>query len=154
NWVAGHTGQRFRCAITHASLWDTTAAGQTTDNATPDRAMATQQHYSPHRYAKDIAAPMLLLHGAQRYRVRIGHAQELWHALHNGQAQQLWQAPHTFTAPITDAAGDTTHRYLYVPDEGHWVVGRGNAEVWYKVFRNFLDVHVHGSSEELPAELG
>lgn len=142
NWVAGHTGQRFRCIITHASLWDTTAMGQTTDNATWDRAMATQQHYSPHRYAKDIAVPMLVIHGDKDYRVPIGQAQQLWHALH------------TVTPPITDAAGDTAHRYLYFPDEGHWVVGRGNAEVWYKVFRNFLDVHVHGSSEELPAELG
>src|SRR5699024_479256 len=23
NWVAGHTGDRFRCIVTHASLWDT-----------------------------------------------------------------------------------------------------------------------------------
>src|SRR5699024_11290227 len=34
NWIAGHTGKRFRCIITHASLWDTTTMGQTTDNAT------------------------------------------------------------------------------------------------------------------------
>ena len=142
NWVAGHTGQRFRCIITHASLWDTTAMGQTTDNATWDRAMATQQHYSPHRYAKDIAVPILIIHGDKDYRVPIGQAQQLWHALH------------TVTPPITDAAGDTAHRYLYFPDEGHWVDGRGNAEVWYKVFRNFLAAHIEGSSEELPAELG
>src|SRR5699024_4786521 len=90
-----------------------------TDNATWDRAMATQQHYSPHRYAKDIAVPMLVIHGDKDYRVPIGQAQQLWHALH------------TVTPPITDAAGDTAHRYLYFPDEGHWVVGRGNAEVWW-----------------------
>lgn len=142
NWVAGHTADRFRCIITHASLWDTTAMGQTTDNATWDRAMTPQAQYSPHRFAKNIAVPMLIIHGDKDYRVPIGQAQQLWHALH------------TITPPITDANGDTAHRYLYFPDEGHWILGRGNAEVWYKVVDHFLDVHVHGNAEWLPAELG
>lgn len=142
NWVAGHTGDRFRCIITHASLWDTEAMGQTTDNATWDRAMAPQAHYSPHRFAHDIAVPMLVIHGDKDYRVPIGQAQQLWHALH------------TVTPPITDTTGATAHRYLYFPDEGHWILGRGNAEVWYKVFCQFLDTHVRGLAEALPTELG
>ena len=142
NWVAGHTGSKFRCIITHASLWDTTAMGQTTDNATWDRAMAAQPQYSPHLYAQHIAVPMLVIHGDKDYRVPIGQAQQLWHALH------------TITPPVTDATGTTAHRYLYFPDEGHWILGRGNAELWYQSVRGFLDVHVHGRSEALPAELG
>ncbi len=142
NWVAGHTGTRFRCIITHASLWDTTAMGQTTDNATWDRAMAPQTQYSPHRYADKIAVPMLVIHGDKDYRVPIGQAQQLWHALH------------TVTPAIPDAQGHTTHRYLYFPDEGHWILGRGNAEAWYKVFCNFLDVHLRGAAETYPPALG
>ena len=142
NWIAGHTGKRFRCIITHASLWDTTTMGQTTDNATWDRAMAPQAAYSPHQFAQDIAVPMLVIHGDKDYRVPIGQAHQLWHALH------------TKTPPVTDASGKTAHRYLYFPDEGHWILRRGNAEVWYKVFKNFLDVHVHHSAEALPPELG
>lgn len=142
NWVAGHTGTQFRCIVTHASLWDTTTMGRTTDNATWDRAMAPQSQYSPHQFAADIAVPMLVIHGDKDYRVPIGQAHQLWHALH------------TITPAITDANGDTAHRYLYFPDEGHWILGRGNAEVWYKVFRNFLDVHIHGTKEKLPTELG
>lgn len=116
--------------------------GQTTDNATWDGAMASQAQYSPHRFAPDIAVPMLVIHGDKDYRVPIGQAQQLWHALH------------TVTAPITDAEGATAHRYLYFPDEGHWVQGRGNAEVWYKVFCQFLDTHVRGLTETLPTQLG
>ncbi|GAA4108995.1 alpha/beta fold hydrolase [Enteractinococcus coprophilus] len=142
NWVAGHTGDRFRCIITHASLWDTTAMGQTTDNAVWDRAMAPQTQYSPHRHARQIAVPMLVIHGDKDYRVPIGQAHQLWHALH------------TVTPPITDDHGNTAHRYLYFPDEGHWILGHGNAEAWYRVFRNFLDVHVHGAAEKLPPQLG
>lgn len=142
NWVAGHTGTRFRCIITHASLWDTTAMGRTTDNATWDRAMAPQTQYSPHRYADQIAVPMLVIHGDKDYRVPIGQAHQLWHALH------------TVTPAITDDKGRSAHRYLYFPDEGHWILGRGNAEAWYKVFRNFLDVHLLGADEQYPSELG
>ena len=142
NWVAGHTGTKFRCIITHASLWDTTAMGQTTDNATWDRAMAPQSQYSPHRYADQIAVPMLVIHGDKDYRVPIGQAHQLWHALH------------TVTPAIPDANGDSAHRYLYFPDEGHWILGRGNAEAWYTVFCNFLDVHLRGGAEEHPPELG
>lgn len=142
NWVAGHTGDRFRCIITHASLWDTTAMGQTTDNAAWDRAMVPQSQYSPHVHARDIAVPMLVIHGDKDYRVPIGQAQQLWHALH------------TVTPPITNDDGATAHRYLYFPDEGHWILSRGNAEAWYRVFGNFLDVHVHGAAEQLPPQLG
>ena len=142
NWVAGHTGTRFRCIVTHASLWDTTAMGQTTDNAVWDRAMTPQSQYSPHVHARQIAVPMLVIHGDKDYRVPIGQAHQLWHALH------------TVTPPITNDDGDTAHRYLYFPDEGHWILGRGNAEAWYRMFRNFLDVHVHGAAEQLPAQLG
>lgn len=142
NWVAGHTGTKFRCIITHASLWDTNAMGQTTDNATWDRAMAPQTQYSPHHYAYQIAVPMLVIHGDKDYRVPIGQAHQLWHALH------------TVTPAVTDADGKSAHRYLYFPDEGHWILGRGNAEAWYKVLCNFLDVHLRGASEAYPAELG
>lgn len=142
NWVAGHTDTRFRCIITHASLWDTTSMGQTTDNSTWDRAMAAQPQYSPHRYAQDIQVPMLVIHGDKDYRVPIGQAQQLWHALH------------TVTAPITDDDGHTAHRYLYFPDEGHWIQGRGNAEAWYRVFASFLETHVGGATEKYPPTLG
>ena len=142
NWVAGHTGTKFRCIITHASLWDTNAMGQTTDNATWDRAMAPQTQYSPHHYADQIAVPMLVIHGDRDYRVPIGQAHQLWHALH------------TVTPAVPGANGKSAHRYLYFPDEGHWILGRGNAEAWYKVFCNFLDVHLRGVPEEYPSELG
>ena len=104
--------------------------------------MAAQPQYSPHRYAQDIQVPMLVIHGDKDYRVPIGQAQQLWHALH------------TVTAPITDDDGHTAHRYLYFPDEGHWIQGRGNAEAWYRVFASFLETHVGGATEKYPPTLG
>ncbi len=143
NWVAGHTGDRFKAIVTHASLWNTTSMGRSTDNASWDRAMREQgAEYSPHLFAEKITAPMLVIHGDKDYRVPIGQGLELWHALH----------VHASTPRAAD--GSLPHRYLYFPDEGHWIESRGNAEVWYRTFIGFLQEHVLGEGPEKPLSLG
>lgn len=143
NWMAGQTGHRFACIVTHASLWETTSMGRTTDNAEWDRAMTAQAaQYSPHQFAENIDVPMLVIHGNQDHRVPIGQALDLWHALHTRAPQNL------------DANGHTRHRYLYYPDEGHWIQTRGNAEVWYRTVLAFIDQHVRGTRAQYPSVLG
>ena len=143
NWVAGHTGDRFRCIVTHASLWDTETMGHTTDNAAWDRPMRPQNpQYNPKEFVRDIVVPMLVIHGDKDYRVPIAQGHALWYDLHE------------FSATPRDAEGRTRHRYLYFPDEGHWILGRGNAQVWYETFLGFLDEHVRGEAWERPATLG
>ncbi|MGO0605177.1 S9 family peptidase [Brevibacterium linens] len=143
NWVAGHTGSVFKCIVTHASLWNTTSMGRTTDNSSWDQAMREQSaQYSPHLFADDIEVPMLVIHGDKDYRVPIGQGQELWLDL-------LTRAK----TPL-DADGDTQHRFLYFPDEGHWILGRGNAEVWYRTVLAFLDSHVLGIDADRVRTLG
>ncbi len=143
NWVAGHTGSAFKCIVTHASLWNTTSMGRTTDNSSWDQAMREQSaQYSPHLFADDIEVPMLVIHGDKDYRVPIGQGQELWLDL-------LTRAK----TPL-DADGDTQHRFLYYPDEGHWILGRGNAEVWYRTVLAFLDSHVLGIDANRVRTLG
>ncbi|MGP5304237.1 S9 family peptidase [Brachybacterium alimentarium] len=143
NWVAGHTGDRFRCIVTHASLWDTATMGHTTDNAGWERPMREQNaRYNPKDSVGDIVAPMLVIHGDRDYRVPIAQGHALWYDLHE------------FSSTPRDADGRTQHRYLYFPDEGHWIQGRGNAQVWYETFLGFLDTHVRGEDWERPATLG
>ena len=143
NWVAGHTGDRFRCIVTHASLWDTASMGHTTDNSGWERPMREQNtHYNPKDSVAEIVAPMLVIHGDKDYRVPIAQGHALWYDLHE------------FSATPRDAEGRTQHRYLYFPDEGHWIQGRGNAQVWYETFIGFLDEHVRGQEWQRPAVLG
>ena len=143
NWVAGHTGDRFRCIVTHASLWDTESMGRTTDNAAWHRPMFAQNaRYNPRDFVGEIVAPMLVIHGDKDYRVPIAQGHALWHDLHE------------YSATPRDAQGRSRHRYLYFPDEGHWIQGRGNAQVWYETFLGFLDEHVRGKDWERPATLG
>ncbi|UEJ84393.1 alpha/beta fold hydrolase [Brachybacterium halotolerans subsp. kimchii] len=143
NWVAGHTGDRFRCVVTHASLWDTASMGRTTDNAGWERSMREQNsRFNPKDSVAEIHAPMLVIHGDKDYRVPIAQGHALWYDLHE------------FSATPRDEQGRTRHRFLYFPDEGHWITGRGNAQVWYETFLGFLDEHVRGIAWDRPATLG
>src|SRR5699024_5598315 len=143
NWVAGHTGSTFKCIVTHASLWNTTSMGRTTDNSSWDQAMRKQSaEYSPHRFAAEIEVPLLVIHGHTDYRVPLGRG-------HEPGLDLLTRAK----TPL-DGDGDTQHRFLYLPDEGLWILGRGNAEVWYRTVLAFLDAHVLGIDANRVRTLG
>ena len=144
NWVAGHT-DRFRAIVTHASLWALDQFGPTTDGSyywaremTDAMALAN----SPHRFVEQIATPMLVVHGDTDYRVPIGEGLRLWYELLS--RSQL----------AADETGATPHRFLYFPDEGHWVLKPQHSVVWYRCVASFLAEHVLGEVRELPEVLG
>lgn len=144
NWVAGHT-DRFRAIVTHASLWALDQFGPTTDAAyywaremTAEMALAN----SPHRFVEQIVTPMLVVHGDKDYRVPIGEGLRLWYELLSRSAL------------AADDDGLTPHRFLYFPDESHWVLGPQHAALWYGVVSAFLAEHVLGEQRARPALLG
>src|SRR5699024_10504897 len=143
NWVAGHTGSTFKCIVTHASLWNTTSMGRTTDNSSWDQAMRKQSaEYSPHRFAAEIEVPLLVIHGDKDYRVPMGQCRRL-------SLDLVTQAK---TPPGGD--GGTRPRFLSFPDEAHGILGRGTAEVWYRTVLAFLDAHVLGIDANRVRTLG
>ncbi|NLG21573.1 MAG: prolyl oligopeptidase family serine peptidase, partial [Actinomycetales bacterium] len=98
---------------------------------------------SPHRFVEQIVTPMLVIHGDKDYRVPIGEGLRLWYELlaHSG-------------LPAGDD-GSTEHRFLYFPNENHWILSPQHAKVWYQVVSGFLAEHVLGAeAPELPVELG
>jgi dipeptidyl aminopeptidase/acylaminoacyl peptidase len=144
NWIAGHT-DRFRAIVTHASLWALDQFGPTTDASfywqremTPDMA----RDNSPHLHVERIVTPMLVVHGDKDYRVPIGEGLRLWYELvsRSGLA--------------ADADGRTPHRFLYFPDENHWVLTPQHAAVWYGTVEAFLSEHVLGKTIDYPEVLG
>ncbi len=135
NWIAGQT-DRFDAIVTHASLWplDTMVTsdeaqylvrefGEPTEN--PDRWTAND----PARHAGKIRTPMLVIHGDRDYRVPINHALQLWWDLLRNEV---------------DA------KFLYYPDENHWIMTPGNATVWYETVLAFLAQHVLGEDWARP----
>ncbi|USQ81455.1 S9 family peptidase [Ornithinimicrobium faecis] len=145
NWVAGHT-DRFKAIVTHASLWALDQFGPTTDASFFWQREMTREMgeaNSPHLSVDKIVTPVLVIHGDKDYRVPIGEGLRLWYELlaHSGR-------------PAADD-GSTVHRFLYFPNENHWILTPQHAKIWYQVVSGFLTEHVLGSdAPELPVELG
>ncbi|WJL96510.1 alpha/beta fold hydrolase [Microbacterium sp. ET2] len=141
NWVAGHT-DRFRAIVTHASLWALDQFAGTTDSSDYWQRIFTPEamiEHSPHRFVADIRTPVLVVHGDKDYRVPIGEGLRLWSDLAEHHA---------------DADGRMPHRFLYFPDENHWVLKPQHAVVWYDTVFAFLAEHVLGEEAPPPAVLG
>ncbi len=140
NWVAGHT-DRFAGIVTHASLWNLESFGPTTDAAwfwgremTPEM----MRDNSPHRFADQISTPMLVIHGDKDYRVPISEGIALWWALVSG-----------FDGPPEELP----HKFLYFPDENHWVLSPQHAIVWYETVLAFADACRSGGNFVRPEAL-
>jgi dipeptidyl aminopeptidase/acylaminoacyl peptidase len=136
NWIAGHT-DRFQAIVSHAGLWALDQVFGTTDGppywrrhfgdpqTRPERYLAS----SPHLHADKIVTPMLVIHGDKDYRVPIGEALRLWWDLVFRSAKA---------------------RFLYFPDENHWVLKPGDVQVWYETVLAFLAEHVLGEKWQRP----
>ncbi len=137
NWVAGHT-DRFKAIVTHASLWALDQFGPTTDapwywarEMTREMSAAN----SPHLSVDEIVTPMLVIHGDRDYRVPIGEALRLWAEL---------------AERAEGEGGEMPHKFLYFPDENHWVLTPQHAKVWYQTVLAFVDHHVLGKDWHTP----
>jgi dipeptidyl aminopeptidase/acylaminoacyl peptidase len=136
NWIAGHT-DRFRAIVSHAGLWTLDAMFGTTDMPQFWRPqfgdpLASPQMYeanSPHRHIANVTTPVLVIHGAKDYRVPFGEAQRLWWDLKRHGCEA---------------------RFLYFPDENHWILAPGNIRIWYETIFAFLGQHVLGQPWRRP----
>ena len=136
NWVATQT-DRFRAIVTHASLWHLDAFAGTTDEPSfwhrefgdPLQKQERYLENSPHLRAEGIRTPMLVIHGDKDYRVPIGEALRLWYDLGR------------FSVPA---------KFLYFPDENHWILTPGHVKVWYETVSAFLAEHVLGQEWRRP----
>jgi dipeptidyl aminopeptidase/acylaminoacyl peptidase len=139
NWIAGHT-DRFGAIVSHAGLWVLDQMFGTTDApmfwrpqfgdplTSPERYEAN----SPHRHIGQIRTPMLVIHGDKDFRVPVGEALRLWWDLNQHGAEA---------------------KFLYFPDENHWILTPGHATVWYETVFAFLAQHVLGEPWRRPGLL-
>jgi dipeptidyl aminopeptidase/acylaminoacyl peptidase len=130
NWIAGHT-DRFRAIVTHASLWKFDAWHGTADLGIwdeyefgdPYENPERYQEQSPHLHVENINTPMLVIHGELDYRVPIGEALTLWTDLKRHGVEA---------------------KFLYFPDENHWILKPNNSRIWYETVRTFIEQHALG----------
>jgi dipeptidyl aminopeptidase/acylaminoacyl peptidase len=136
NWVAGQT-DRFRAIVTHASLWELRGFHGTTDLGPaweeefgdPYTDPARYDAASPHQHVSRITTPLLVIHGELDHRVPISEALRLWTDLRRHGVES---------------------KFLYFPDENHWILKPPNQRVWYETVFSFLDQHVLGREWRRP----
>ncbi len=136
NWVAGQT-TRFKAIVTHASIWDLRPFHGTTDSGVDWEHEMGNPYTQPELYDRQspaasigkIKTPMLVIHGERDFRVPLSEGLTLWTDLmrHGVKA-----------------------RFLYYPDENHWVLKPRNAQLWYETVLAFLDEHVLGKEWKRP----
>jgi len=81
------------------------------------------QKWSPSNKVKNFKTPMLIIHGAHDYRVP------------EDQAMQLFTTLQRLGVPS---------RFLYFPDETHFVVKPRNTQLWYNTVHEWLDQWLKG----------
>ncbi|WP_303310306.1 S9 family peptidase [Hymenobacter sp. BT730] len=127
-YLAGHHQGRFKTFIAHAGLYNLESWYPTTEEmffANHDLGGApwqepqprTYQEFNPQMFARNWDTPILVIHGGKDFRVPEGQGMEAF-----GTAQ-LRGIP---------------SRFLYFPNEGHWIQKPQNAVLWNRVFFDWL----------------
>ncbi|HXE57458.1 MAG TPA: S9 family peptidase [Gemmatimonadales bacterium] len=127
-WMAGHT-DRFRVLVAHHGVFNPLSmAGSTEELWFPihefggsqlsPAARANMEKWSPANYIRNWSTPMLIVHGQRDYRVDVSEGLQAFTAL------KLRNVP---------------GKFLYFPDEGHWVVKPRNRRLWWNTVLDWLD---------------
>jgi len=127
NWIAGNWPDRFRCLINHDGNLDERMAYFNTEElwfpewdhaGTPwDNPQGYEKH-NPVHFVKNWKTPMLVIHGAQDFRVVDTQGIATFNAL-----QRL----------------GIESKLLYFPDENHWVLKPHNSILWHETVIGWLD---------------
>jgi dipeptidyl aminopeptidase/acylaminoacyl peptidase len=133
NWIATRT-DRFRCLINHDGVFNMESMYGTTEElwfpewefgGPPWENRALYRKWSPHEYAENLRTPMLVIHGQLDYRVDLGQGLEVFTSLRRQGVPA---------------------RFLYFPDEGHWVLKPRNRRVWWREMLGWLQTHIGQAS--------
>jgi dipeptidyl aminopeptidase/acylaminoacyl peptidase len=125
NWIGGQN-KRFKCLVSHASVFHMEMFCGTTDvpvwfsletGGHPLEHREMFDKYSPHRFVSQWKTPTLIIHGEKDYRVPVSESLYLFEAL------QHYKVP---------------SELMIFPDENHWILKPQNAKAWYQACVNFL----------------
>ncbi len=131
NWIAGHT-DRFNALVSHAGVFNLESMYGTTEElwfpewengGTPWENRALYEKFSPHRFIHNCKTPMLVVHGAFDFRVPEEQAFQLFTSL-----QRL----------------GIESKFLYFPDETHFVSKPQNAKLWWTTIFDWFKKHTKG----------
>lgn len=127
-WLAGNHQRRFKTFISHCGMFNMESWYGTTeemffaknDNRGPYWSQTGKSNFdaSPHKFVQNWDTPILVIHNEKDFRVPLNQGME------------------AFTAAQEKGVPS---RFLYFPDENHWVTKPQNSILWQRVFFEWLD---------------
>ena len=128
-WMAGHT-DRFKCFVAHDGVFNTVSMGGSTEElwftnwefgGSPYANREMYERWSPLNHVKNWKTPLLVVHGQNDYRVDVS------------EGYQAFTAARVMGVPS---------KFLYFPDEGHWVLRPRNRRVWWSTVLDWLNTYL------------
>ncbi len=131
-YLAGIHNNRFKTFVSHCGLFNLESWTGTTeelffanhDIGGPYWLPENKELYaknSPHNMVDKWNTPMLVIHGGKDFRVP------------ETEGMQAYQVLQTKNIPS---------KYLYFPEEGHWITKPQNGVLWYREYFNWLDTYL------------
>ena len=130
NWIAGNWNAPWKCLVNHDGVFDQRMMGYATEElwfteweqgGTPYEKAANYEKFNPVNHVADWKKPILIVHGQLDYRIPVE------------------QGLAAFTAAQRQGIES---KFLYFPDENHWVLKPQNSVQWHDTVNGWLKQHI------------
>ncbi|WP_140723066.1 S9 family peptidase [Pseudomonas sp. Hp2] len=129
-WIAGNWNQPWKCLVDHDGVFDNRMMGYSTEElwfsewengGTPWQNPAGYEKFNPVLHVDKWKVPILVIHGQQDFRIPVE------------------QGLAAFTAAQRKGIES---KFLYFPDENHWVLKPQNSILWHDTVNAWLKQHI------------
>jgi dipeptidyl aminopeptidase/acylaminoacyl peptidase len=129
-WIAGNWQQPWKCIVAHDGVFDNRMMGYATEElwfsewengGTPWSNPDGYERFNPILHVKDWTVPMLIIHSQLDYRIPVDQGIAAFTALQRKGIES---------------------KYLYFPDENHWVLKPQNSVLWHDTVNGWLKQHI------------
>jgi len=128
-WIAGHSN-RFKVLVDHDGVFNTVSMAGTTEElwftdwefgGNPYANRELYRQWNPLNFVEQWKTPMLIVHSQLDYRVDLS------------EGYQAFTAAKRMGVPT---------KFLYFPDEGHWVLRPRNRRIWWGTVLDWLEAYL------------
>ncbi len=135
NWIEGNWYDKdgnspFKCLVSHDGVFENHAMGYATEElwfsewengGTPYDNPQGYQKFNPANHVANFKVPMLVIHSQHDYRIPVSQGIALFTALQRKGVES---------------------KFLYFPDENHWVLKPQNSLQWHDTVNGWLKQHI------------
>jgi dipeptidyl aminopeptidase/acylaminoacyl peptidase len=129
-WIAGVWNQPWKCIVAHDGVFDNFMMGYATEElwfsqwengGTPYDNPEGYQKFNPANHVRDWRAPILIVHSQQDFRIPVEQGIAAFSAAQRKGVES---------------------KFLYFPDENHWVLKPQNSVLWHDTVNDWLKQHI------------